>query len=300
MNKINENELKKFFIEIKKNNKSKFEEFYLKYNKLIYGVAFSIVKNKPDTEDIVQIAFTKIYTLEKEKLPSEKYASWLYSLAKNEAISFLRTKRNNVKLEDIYELENENNEINKIIEEDRYKKIISKLNSKEQEIVSLKILSNFSFNEISKMLNLPSSTVKWKYYKALHTLELLIGNICMFILTFIISLKNIFTKHKEIPKKEHIQNEQSNQNTDVNRLNEDSENKKMEDQKDFNSIIVNNIIENSASNGIIVNEEIDINTNNQSLNLIMLGISGIFLMCTIIFSVFLIKYQLKSKNKTSK
>ena len=74
----------------------------------------------------------------------------------------------------------------------------------------------------------------------------------------------------------------------------------MEDQKDFNSIIVNNIIENSASNGIIVNEEIDINTNNQSLNLIMLGISGIFLMCTIIFSVFLIKYQLKSKNKTSK
>ena len=135
MNKINENELKKFFIEIKKNNKSKFEEFYLKYNKLIYGVAFSIVKNKPDTEDIVQIAFTKIYTLEKEKLPSEKYASWLYSLAKNEAISFLRTKRNNVKLEDIYELENENNEINKIIEEDRYKKIISKLNRTRNSLI---------------------------------------------------------------------------------------------------------------------------------------------------------------------
>lgn len=301
MSKINENELEKLFIEIKKNNKSEFEEFYLKYNKLILGVAFSIVKNKIDAEDIVQIVFTKIYALEKEKLPNEKYASWLYSLAKNETISFLRAKHNNVSLEDIYELENKENEIDKIIEQDRYKKIISKLNNKEQEIVSLKILSKFSFNEISKMLNIPAGTVKWRYYKALHTLEFLIGNICMFILTFIMGLKAIFIKDKVAPKQEQLENEQLNQKVDINRVNDYTEDKKMEEQKNDNSqIIKNDIAENSIKNEIVINEEPKININNQNLSLIILGISGIFLICTISFLSFFIKYQLKGKNKTSK
>ena len=71
MAKINEKELKEIFIQIKKNNKSIFEKFYSKYNKLVYGIAYSILKNATDSEDIVQTVFTKIYELEKEKLPTK-------------------------------------------------------------------------------------------------------------------------------------------------------------------------------------------------------------------------------------
>ena len=89
MAEIDEDELKKFFCGMKLDNKSIFEEFYSKYKKLVYGIAFSILKNKEDSEDITQIVFSKIYSLNTEKLPTKNYASWLYSLTKNETISYL-------------------------------------------------------------------------------------------------------------------------------------------------------------------------------------------------------------------
>lgn len=49
---------------------------------MIYGIAFSILKNKEDSEDVVQIVFSKLYVLDKEKLPKEKEATWLYSVTK--------------------------------------------------------------------------------------------------------------------------------------------------------------------------------------------------------------------------
>lgn len=41
MGKVNENELKELFIEIKHNNKIAFEKLYNRYNKLVYGIALA-------------------------------------------------------------------------------------------------------------------------------------------------------------------------------------------------------------------------------------------------------------------
>ena len=42
MGKVNENELRELVLEIKHNNKIAFEKLYNRYNKLVYGIAFSI------------------------------------------------------------------------------------------------------------------------------------------------------------------------------------------------------------------------------------------------------------------
>ena len=47
-------ELKRIFYELKTGNKHVIEELYKKYYKIVYGIAFSILKNKEDSEDIVQ------------------------------------------------------------------------------------------------------------------------------------------------------------------------------------------------------------------------------------------------------
>ena len=70
MGKVNKDELKELFIEIKHNNQIAFEKLYSRYNKLVYGIAYSILKNKQDSEDVVQTVFSKI--LEKDKLPTDK------------------------------------------------------------------------------------------------------------------------------------------------------------------------------------------------------------------------------------
>ena len=148
MEQINKKELSKLFIEIKGNNRVAFERLYSNYHQLVYGIAFSIVKNKQDAEDLVQTVFAKIYTMEKSKLPTKNEASWLYSITKNETINFLKKSRYNISLEDIYEIEDNNDEINRIIDKESYDKRIRGLSNKEKEIISLKVLANLSFDEI--------------------------------------------------------------------------------------------------------------------------------------------------------
>ena len=285
--KIDEKELNELFVEIKHNNKIAFEQFYSRYNKLVYGIAFSILKNKQDAEDIVQIVFTKIYSIEKNKLPSSNEASWLYSVTKNETINYLKNKKNNIDLESIYELEDNNNEIDKIINQDKYNRIISKLNEKEREIVSLKILSNLSFEEIGKILNVPTGTIKWRYYKSVHTLKLLLSNLGMFIVSFITTIAVFKNNQKSVP------NSVIQEDTAVEKPSIDENNEVELDKPD---IIGDSDLQTQEN---IVVETPTINDNNY-VGISFLGISIFFFITTIIFLIIFTKNQLKRGKKLSK
>lgn len=300
MNKIDEKELNELFIELKHNNKIAFEKLYAKYNKLVYGVAFSILKNKEDSEDIVQIVFSKLYKIDKNKLPSNKEASWLYTLTKNETISFLRKKNNDINLESIYEIEDKDNEINNIIDQVEFNRLISGLNDKEKQIISLKILANLSFDEIGKLLNEPTGTIKWRYYKSIHTLKILLSNLGMFIVTFVIGIKTLFNKKisNKIEQEEIIEDSQIEQNQE-NLEDEATKSEIQESLKDE----TNNDINESQNEGI--KEEIGIpeQPNTEQINYYgvgILSISSIFLIITITFTIIFVKYQLKRNKKTSK
>ena len=172
---INQKGLKELFSEFKNDNKNAYEMIYKKCNKLVYGIAFSILKNKQDAEDVAQIVFAKIYAIEKDKLPVSNEASWLYTITKNEALTYLRKKHTEFDIDNMYEIEADD-EMSKVIDKDSYNRLISKLDDKEKEIISLKVLGDLSFEQISRILNEPTGTIKWRYYKAKHTLKLLLSN----------------------------------------------------------------------------------------------------------------------------
>lgn len=285
--KIKAKELKELFNQIKSNDDTAFEEFYTKYNKLIYKIAFSILKNKSGAEDITQIVFEKIYSMDKENLPTKNETSWIYSVTKNETLNYFKSNRNNINLDDIYEIEDNNQEISKIIDQENYKRLISKLNDNEKEIVSLKIISNFSFEEIGKILNMPTGTVKWRYYKAINTLKLLLSNLTMFIISFISSIYALKSTKKIISP---IQEENVIENiviaADENQKQqyEKSENTQQNSQEEINTTIIEETNENEVNYPAIG----------------LMGISTVFLMLTIIFSIIFTKYQLKLKKNLSK
>lgn len=289
MGKLNEGELKELFIEIKHNNKIALEKLYNRYNKLVYGIAFSILKNKEDSEDVVQTVFSKLYILEKDKLPTDKIGTWLYTVTKNEALLLLRKNNNDVNLDTIYDLEDENNEIDKFINKDSYNRLINGLNQREQEIVSLKILSNFTFKEIGELLGESANTIKWRYYKSIYSLRIMLGNLGMFIITFVLGIATLKNQKKSAP----IIKEDENFN---NITGEDTENKE-NDRIDTNEVIQDN--ENTDSFENVIIKDTNINTTNY-LSIGMFSISAIFLAITITFSIFLAKHQLKVKKKSSK
>lgn len=285
--KINVKELKNLFAKIKNNNNTAFEELYSKYSKLIYKIAYSILKNKSDAEDVMQLVFEKIYSMDKKNLPTKNETSWIYSVTKNETLNYFKSNRNNINLDDIYEIEDNNQEISKIIDQENYNRLISKLNDNEKEIISLKIISNFSFEEIGKILNMPTGTVKWRYYKAINTLKLLLSNLTMFIISFISSIYALKSTKKIISP---IQEENVIENiviaADENQKQqyEKSENTQQNSQEEINTTIIEETNENEVNYPAIG----------------LMGISTVFLMLTIIFSIIFTKYQLKLKKNLSK
>ncbi len=290
MANVREEELNELFLELKGVNKDiAFQKIYTQYNKLIYGIAFGILKNKEDAEDIVQIFFSKLYTIEKEKLPREKIASWIYTVIKNEAISLLRKKKDHFDIETIYEIEDKDNEINNLIDKEEFNKLISKLDDKEREIITLKIIAGLPFEEIAKLLNKPSGTIKWRYYKSIHTLKLLLSNLAMFILTFVIGLKTLFNKESKIESNE----EEKIENNILEDTNETLKSETTEDVINSTNDESDKIYENT-----IVEESHEHNINYIGIGI--LSMSSIFLCITIIFTLLFIKYQLKSRKKTSK
>ena len=291
MEKINVEELRELFIEIKYGNNIAFEKLYKNYKNLAYKIAYSILKNSYDSDDIVQIVFEKIYSIDKDKLPTRNESSWLYSVTKNETINYLNKKKNHIELEEIYELEDNNNEINELINKDSYNRLIGKLNENEKEIISLKILSNLSFKEIAKLLNKPTGTIKWIYYKSINTLKLLLSNLAMFIISFISSCFAMKNRKKLSPK---LNVNESNQTKEEikDEITEDKEllqdNKKSTKTNDKSSQMQESVI-----------EEVP-NISNNYLSISLIGVSTIFFILTIIFLIIFTKHQLKRKKKLSK
>ena len=172
----------------------------------------------------MQAVFSKIYEMKKERLPINHEASWLYTVTRNETISYIRKKTRDVELQEIYDIESTDNSIEEIIDSEKYKKLISALNDREKEIVSLKVLANLSFREIGKLLDEPINTVKWRYYKALHSLEFLITNLALFVISFVVGISSVFRGKKV--ENEQIMDGTEKENTiiedvqDVHRRNE--------------------------------------------------------------------------------
>lgn len=301
--------LTQIFNEFKTNNMDSYTTFYKEYYSLIYGIVFSILKNKENTEDVVQEIFMKIYNLDKTKLPEKGTLSWIYTVSKNETFNYLRRKKQEVNIEDIYELQEESSEIEEIIDINTYNKIISGLTEKEKEIVSLKILSNLTFKKIGQMLRMPTATVQWKYYKAVNSLKISLGNLALSIITFIVLVirkENIKSIDNKSEKKEQNSNFESSENK-----NQDSEHmvnveSAIKDDKSESTKDKSQETYDSNHNGVFnvpTGTTATLSAKSESIDVagpVLIGISGIFLIISIIFAIFFCKHQQKRNKKTSK
>ena len=298
MKKIDEKELKRLFIELKHNKENGFKDLYTKYGKLVYSISFSILKNNTDAEDVCQIVFTKIYNVENDKLPTKKESYWLYTLTKNESISFLRKKHNDIDLEEIYNIGTDDYEINYLLDKDEYNKLISKLSEKEKQVISLKILGNLTFKEISRLIDEPISTVKWRYYKGTSEVKLLLSNLGLFVISFVVGLKLLLNKNKIdnqiVENKEEIKEDE----TEKQELENSLKSEEYKENLNYADSIQNNTITNETYETTEIEEINKTELNYYGVGLI--SISMIFLILTLIFIGIFIKHQLKANKKSSK
>ena len=197
-----------------------YNKLYEKYYNLVYAIVFSILKNKDDSEDITHEIFTKIYKLDVNKLPTNNESSWLFTVSKNECYLYLRKSKPNINIEEIYEIPESSNDIDKIIDIEYYNKLIKGLKEDEKLIVSLKVLSNFTFNKISQVMNIPIGTVQWKYYNAINSLKVSVSSLVGAVIAFVV----VIARGEMLNSKTYLNAQEENKDKDENDIVQDDEN----------------------------------------------------------------------------
>lgn len=198
-----------------------------------------------------------------------------------------------------------------IIDKDSYEKIMDKLDKTEKEIVSLKIIGNMKFRDIAQLLDMPMGTVQWKYYTALHSLKIILGNLSMVLVGFILFVANRMWNGKMQENSagvdmsaEEVQNkpgDSSNTDMEVQNIINSSEDttSSIENEPDNINDINDYTNQADANQNELVNVPGETYTENW-VGTTILSITTIFLIFTIIFTIIYIKHQQKSKKKLSK
>ncbi|MHC5352937.1 RNA polymerase sigma factor [Myroides sp. LJL115] len=147
------------------------------YQKRLYLHIRTIVLNHEDTDDVLQETFIKIYqNIDSFKGESQLF-SWMYRIATNQSLDFLKAKAKKNKIS--------NQEINEIIlqdlQQDEYfdysnasillQKAVNALPEKQQLVFKMKYFQDMDYQSMSDILQTSVGALKASYHHAVKKIE---------------------------------------------------------------------------------------------------------------------------------
>lgn len=162
-----------------KGSRKSFEEIVEKYYKVVYRLAFRLLHNEDDAEEITQTVFIKAYENLYSYNPKFKFFSWLYRITVNEALNYSKKQSYTEKLSEEYSTTEANpDEIyDKSELGDKIQFALMELDMLYRVPVVLKHFLDYSYKELSDMLGIPEKTVKSRLFTGRQQLkDILIKN----------------------------------------------------------------------------------------------------------------------------
>lgn len=149
-----------------------FEEIYCKYYKSIYRYLVAITKEVNIAEEIAQETFFKALKNIDKYNPNKKMLTWLCEIAKNTYFSEYKKNKKFQKLSESeieLEIDNEQNIVDKIIDnEDNSEilKILHKLEEPYKEVFTLRVYGELSFKQIGEIFDKSENWARVTYYRS--------------------------------------------------------------------------------------------------------------------------------------
>jgi len=154
-----------------------FEVLVNTYKERLYWHIRRIVLNHDDADDVLQNTFIKVYkNIENFKGDSKLY-SWMYRIATNESLTFLKKKSNKLGMSDT-ELQDRmvnNLQADVYFEGDeiqlKLQKAIAELPEKQKLVFNMKYFEEMKYEEISRILSTSVGGLKASYHLAVKKIE---------------------------------------------------------------------------------------------------------------------------------
>ena len=155
-------------------NVSKFSYFIEKYKNMAFSIAFRIVENREDAEEIVQDAFLKAFrSLEKFRRDA-KFSTWLYRIVVNSALSRRRSKQPKPSMIDVddaadtvvEDVESAYRHLAAVEQQQMIHQALNELNVEDRLLLTLYYLNENSVDEIAEITDITQGNIKMKLHRA--------------------------------------------------------------------------------------------------------------------------------------
>lgn len=168
------------------NDQQAYAELMRLYRDSIYYMLMRMVKNKDDAEDLTLMTFGKAFRYLDKYTPQYAFSTWLYRIALNNSIDFLRVKNNMPQYfeEDLYTNsttsiidQSEDNlqrtPEDEVIDKQRLQLLraaVSELPERYRRVIELRYYEDLAYEEIAERLGLTLSNVKIQIMRAKNML----------------------------------------------------------------------------------------------------------------------------------
>ena len=156
-----------------------YAELMDRYRDAIYYMLLKMVNNASDAEDLTIEAFGKAFKNIQQYAPNYAFSTWLFKIATNNCIDFIRKKKASHVSLDHNDDEHEKASMDiqapvmdpeeTMINEQKIKlmrSIVDKLKPRYRKLIELRYFKELSYEEIAEELELPIGTVKAQLFRA--------------------------------------------------------------------------------------------------------------------------------------
>jgi RNA polymerase sigma factor (sigma-70 family) len=162
-----------------------------KYRDAIYFMLLKMVNNPVDAEDLTIEAFGKAFKNLNQYTPNFAFSTWLFKIASNNCIDFIRKQRTNTVSLDQSVDEGDSLSPSSLIQSDTpdpeaymineqkiklLRDVVTKLKPRYRSLIELRYFQEYSYEEIAVHLELPIGTVKAQLFRARELLLNILKN----------------------------------------------------------------------------------------------------------------------------
>jgi RNA polymerase sigma-70 factor (ECF subfamily) len=165
---------------IEKGDQQAYADLLGYYRDSLYFMMLKMTQDPHDAEDLTIEAFGKAFKNLEQYTPKYAFSTWLFKIATNNCIDFMRKKSKGVRVVNPFHDES-NTEVLKLVPDDKLdpeeefireqkidamQQVVHRLKPHYKKLIELRYFKEYTYDEIVNELELPLGTVKAQLFRA--------------------------------------------------------------------------------------------------------------------------------------
>ncbi len=154
----------------KRGDRQALDSLVRRYERPIFNAAYRMLGNPDEAADVTQTVFLKVFENLDRFNPKYKFFSWIYRIAINESINQLNSRKRTEPLADKDLLVSSSPGAEQLLDagaiSQDLQSVLMTIQEDHRSVIVLRHFSEYSYRQISEILQIPEKTVKSRLFSA--------------------------------------------------------------------------------------------------------------------------------------